>query len=70
MLYYFSKVGEKMTVGENIRRIRKEKGLTQKQLGNLCQMNEVQLRQYELGKANPKIETLKKIANALQCSFY
>lgn len=57
-----------MTVGENIRRIRKEKGLTQKQLGGLCQINEVQIRQYELGKANPKIETLEKIANALQCS--
>ncbi len=54
-----------MTVGENIRRIRKEKGLTQKQLGELCQMNEVQIRQYELGKANPKIETVNKIASAL-----
>ncbi|MCM1101920.1 MAG: helix-turn-helix domain-containing protein [Acetatifactor muris] len=54
-----------MTVGENIRRIRKENGLTQKQLGELCQMNEVQIRQYELGKANPKIETVDKIASAL-----
>ena len=54
-----------MTVKENIRRIRKEKGLTQKQLGELCQMNEVQIRQYELGKANPKIETIEKIASAL-----
>ena len=54
-----------MTVGENIRKIRKEKGLTQKQLGKLCQMNEVQIRQYELGKANPKIETVDKIASAL-----
>lgn len=65
VLYCFSKVGEKMTVGENIKRIRKEKGLTQKQLGKLCQMNEVQIRQYELGKANPKIETVDKIASAL-----
>ena len=54
-----------MTVGENIRKIRKEKGLTQKQLGKLCQMNEVQIRQYELGKANPKIETVDRIASAL-----
>lgn len=28
-------------------------------------MNEVQIRQYELGKANPKIETIDKIASAL-----
>ncbi len=70
MLYYFSKVGEKMTVGETIRRIRKEKGFTQKQLGELCQINEVQIRQYELGKANPKIKTIGKIASALGVSPY
>ena len=54
-----------MTAGKNIRKLRKEKGLTQKKLGELCGMNEVQIRQYELGKANPKYETLKKIADAL-----
>lgn len=55
-----------MTVGENIKRIRKEKGLTQKKLGELCGINEVQIRQYESGKANPKIETIDKIASALE----
>lgn len=56
-----------MTVGENIRKLRKEKGLTQKQLGELCGINEVQIRRYELGgeNSNPKIETLHKIAKAL-----
>lgn len=56
-----------MTVGENIKRIRKQKGLTQKKLGELCdpKINEVQIRQYELGKANPKIETVDRIASAL-----
>lgn len=54
-----------MTVGENIKRIRKEKGLTQKQLGELCGMNEANVRKYELGKANPKIETVDRIASAL-----
>lgn len=56
-----------MTVGENIKRIRKEKGLTQRKLGELCdpKINEVQIRQYELGKANPKIETVDRIASAL-----
>ena len=55
-----------MTVGEKIRKIRKEKGLTQKKLIQLSNINEVQIRQYELGKANPKIETIEKIANALE----
>lgn len=54
-----------MTIGENIKRIRKERGLTQKELGKLCGMNEVQIRQYELNKANPKIETIDRIASAL-----
>lgn len=57
-----------MSVSENIRKTRREKGLTQKKLGELSGINEVQIRQYELGKANPKIETIEKIANALNVS--
>lgn len=57
-----------MSVGQNIRRFRTEKKLTQKKLGELSNINEVQIRQYELGKANPKIETIEKIANALEIS--
>lgn len=62
----------KMTVGENIRRIRKELGLTQKALGQLCNINESQIRRYELGlsNSNPKIETIRKIADALGVSIY
>lgn len=60
-----------MTVGENIKRIRKERGLTQKMLSELCGVNEVQIRRYELGQknANPKIETIKKIADGLGVSL-
>ena len=54
-----------MTVGENIKRIRKEKGLTQKKLGELCGIAESNIRKYENGKQNPKIETVDKIASAL-----
>lgn len=54
-----------MTIGENIKRIRTEKNLTQKQLGDLCGMADSAIRRYELGKANPKIETVEKIAKAL-----
>ena len=56
-----------MTVHENIRKFRKEKNLTQKQLGDLCnpKIAEANIRKYELGKANPKVETLERIANAL-----
>lgn len=56
-----------MKTGELIRKARKKRKLTQKQLGDLCGINEVQIRRYELGgkNSNPKIETLHKIAHAL-----
>jgi transcriptional regulator with XRE-family HTH domain len=54
-----------MTIGENIRRIRKENNLTQKQLGNLCGMADSAIRRYELGKSIPKLKTLHKIAKGL-----
>lgn len=40
-------------------------GLTQKKLGELCGIAEPTIRRYELGKLNPKIGTLNKIAKAL-----
>ena len=54
-----------MTIGERIRMIRKEKKLTQKQLGELCNIAEPTIRRYELGGLNPKIQTIEKIAKAL-----
>lgn len=58
-----------MPTGSRIKEIRKQKGLTQKQLGEKCGMYESQIRKYENGKANPKIETLQKIATALECNL-
>lgn len=55
-----------MTTGDRIRAIRKEKGMTQKQLGQACGIAETTIRKYELGKLNPKYETLQKIAEALE----
>lgn len=54
-----------MTIGENIRKYRKMQGLTQKQLANLAELNEVTIRSYENGKYKPKLETLRKISKAL-----
>ena len=54
-----------MTTGQKIRTLRKEKKLTQKQLGQLSGIDEANIRKYELDRQNPKIETLEKIASAL-----
>lgn len=58
-----------MTIGEKIKFLRQKKGLTQKQLGDLCGMADSAIRRYESGRANPKIETLEKIAIALDISI-
>lgn len=54
-----------VSTGEKIKQTRIQQGLTQKQLAEKCNMYESQIRKYEAGKVNPKIETLQKIANAL-----
>lgn len=54
-----------MTIGERIKQIRTEKGLTQKQLGELSGTSEGTVRQYEIGKRQPRIEQLQRIADAL-----
>ncbi len=59
-----------MPTGSKIKEIRIKKGLTQKQLGDLCGMADSAIRRYENGKANPKIETLEKISIALGVPIY
>lgn len=54
-----------MTVGENIKKIRIKREMTQKELGNLVGVNESYIRAYESGKRNPKQNSLESIAKAL-----
>lgn len=52
-------------IGDKIKELRLQNGLTQKSLGEKCGIAEPTIRKYELGKLNPKVETVKKIADAL-----
>ena len=54
-----------MAIGLKIKEFRKKRGLTQKQLGDRCGIADSNIRKYENGQQNPKIETLRKIADAL-----
>ena len=54
-----------MTYGQRMKAIRKEKGLTQKQVANGCGMADSAIRKYESGLITPKLETLQRIAEAL-----
>lgn len=55
-----------MTPGERIKKLRKEKGMTQKELAKKLGFSPSQLGQYENGYRNPKPSTVKKIADALE----
>lgn len=56
-----------MSVGDNIQRLRKERKLTQASLAKKANISEISIRKYESGDRAPKIETLIKIAEALDC---
>lgn len=54
-----------MTTGEKIKEIRKQKGLSRKQLAYMCGMSDFTIRGYELGSRAPSLKQLEKIAAAL-----
>lgn len=60
---------KKVYFGENLRKLRQEKRLTQKELGSMCGMKDSAVRRYELGASLPKIATIEKIAAALDVSI-
>ena len=55
-----------MEIGESIKKFRENKGLTQKQLGELIGVTAVTITRYENEKRSPDIKTLIKIATALE----
>ena len=55
----------KRSVGENIRRIRGLRGMSQKELAEKVGVSNVQINYYEHDARRPKIDTLSRIAEAL-----
>lgn len=56
-------------IGSIIRKARKENGLTQKQLAELCNCAVGTIQQYETGKRKPQFEHFIKICTILCLSF-
>lgn len=54
-----------MNVGEQIKKYRLDAKISQKQLGAKLGVSQQQIAQYENGTRQPKLETIAKIANAL-----
>lgn len=57
-----------MAICDNMKAIRRKKGMTQKQVAEACGLADSTIRTYELGNANPKPTTVAKIAKALGVS--
>ncbi|MCI6830504.1 MAG: helix-turn-helix domain-containing protein [Clostridiales bacterium] len=58
-----------MTLGEQIKSKRKEKGLSQKELGSLLGVSGSMIGQYENNIRKPKMETLYRILQALDVTW-
>ena len=57
-----------MTVADNIKTIRKQKGLTQKQLAELICVSVGAVQQFEYGKIVPKMDTVLLMSTKLNVS--
>ena len=58
------------TTGYRIKFYRLQRGLTQKQLAEACNLNESTIRNYELDNRTPDLETLTAISDVLDVSYH
>ncbi len=56
-------------VGERIRNFRKEKGFSQEELANIANLHATYIGQLERGEKNATLESIEKVANALEVSL-
>jgi putative transcriptional regulator len=54
-----------ISIGNRIRSLREEKGISQQDLAALCNFEKANMRRIEAGRTNPTIYTLHKISQAL-----
>ena len=59
-----------MTLGEIIKTVRKKKGLSQKNLAALLNTTPQNLAQYENNRRKPKLDTLRKMTEAMNVSLH
>ncbi len=58
-----------MNVGENIRRLRVDKKITQSELAEVVGISQAMLCQIERGTKNPSLQIGKEISDALGCTI-
>jgi transcriptional regulator with XRE-family HTH domain len=58
-----------MKIGETIKKIRKEKGITQINFSKKCGISQTYLSQIENNERNPTVDILERISNALEIPY-
>ena len=62
-------ITERKRIGDRIRAIRLKRGLFQEHLAEMCGMKQQYLARIENGRISTGVDTLSKIATALNCSI-
>jgi transcriptional regulator with XRE-family HTH domain len=57
-----------MTLGEKIKKLRSEKGISQEELGRLMDVHYTHVSRYERNQSTPSMEALKKLAKVFKVS--
>ena len=57
-----------MTLGEKIKKLRTEKGISQEELGRLMDVHYTHVSRYERNQSTPSMEALKKLARVFKVS--
>lgn len=58
-----------MSLADNLKELRTNRGMTQKQLAKATGLSIGTIQGYEQGRYEPKIEALESLAGALSCTF-
>lgn len=58
-----------MSVGENVRRLREQRDMTQTELARLANVSGPMITQIERGTKSPSLQLGKEIATVLRCSL-
>jgi len=60
----------RLLFAQNIRQIRQERGYSQEQLADLCDLHRTYISDIERGNRNVSIDNIEKIAEALKIPAY
>ena len=63
-------MNESEKLGENLKRIRTAKGISQGQIGRILEVDKSFISNIENGKTNPTLSTIAKIAKAVGVSTH